>query len=131
MIDTDFVERLIGKVRAYMAAEDTDIEDEGSNPTDDEVPYTLQDLPDNLTREEIVELIQGLDPDEQNELVALMWLGRGDATAAEWDNLVKLAEEREETPDENYLLNHPLLAEYWADGLEKLTQEGILESAES
>ena len=58
-----------------MATEDTDIEDEGANPTDDEVPFTLQDLPDNLTREEILKLIQGLDLEEQNELVSLMWPG--------------------------------------------------------
>ena len=131
MIDPDLIERLSEKVRAYMAAEAPDIEDDGSNPTDDERPFTLQDLPDNLIREEIAELIQGLDPDEQNELVALMWLGRDDTPASEWENLLQLAKERDETPDEDYLLSHPLLAEYWNDGLQKLLQAGILEAEDS
>jgi hypothetical protein len=46
-----------------------------------------------------------------------MWLGRGDAEPEEWDDLVARAFERREVPTENYLLDHPQLAEHWLANL--------------
>jgi hypothetical protein len=57
---------------------------------------------------------------EQAELVALMWLGRGDVEPEEWQETVRLAAERRDRPTEDYLLGHPLLGEYWAEGADKL-----------
>ena len=49
-----------------MAKEETDIPDDGSNPIDDEVPLgALQDEEDDLSREEVMEEIQGLTPRQQ------------------------------------------------------------------
>ena len=70
--------------------------DSGSNPTDDEGPATLQDNPDNLTRAEIAAEIEDLEPDQQAELVALMWIGRGDMEPEEWEEARELAAERHE-----------------------------------
>lgn len=119
-IDTDYLHMLILKVRAVMAREATDMPDPGGNPTDDEVPATLQMLPDDLSREEVVEEIQGLSEAQRAELVALMWLGREDSDPAEWGDLVTRAAEDQEMPTEDYLLGHPLVADYWANGLERL-----------
>jgi hypothetical protein len=54
-----------------------------------------------------------------------MWLGRDDGEAADWDELVRQALERREVPTEDYLLDHPLLAEDWLDGMERLGLEGL------
>ncbi|HSM42082.1 MAG TPA: DUF3775 domain-containing protein [Afifellaceae bacterium] len=124
-IDIDYLHMLILKVRAVMAREALDVPDPGGNPTDDEVPATLQMLPDDLSREEVVEEIRGLSETQQAELVALMWLGRDDGEPAEWNDLVTQAAERRETPAEDYLLGHPLLADYWAGGLERLGYESV------
>ena len=70
--------------------------DSGSNPSDDEGPATLQDNPDNLTRAEIEAEIEDLEPDQQAELVALMWIGRGDMEPEEWEEALELAAERHE-----------------------------------
>ncbi|MGB6767128.1 MAG: hypothetical protein WBE50_03405, partial [Methyloceanibacter sp.] len=60
-IDLDYLRRLVVKVRSFMGNEETDIPDDGSNPIDDEVPLgALQDEEDDLSREEVVEEIQGL-----------------------------------------------------------------------
>jgi Protein of unknown function (DUF3775) len=121
-IDLDYLRRLVVKVRSFMGKEETDIADDGSNPIDDEVPLdALQDEEDDLSREEVVEEIQGLMPRQKAELVALMWLGRGDGEPEEWD---------EEVPTENYLLDHPLLAEHWLDGIERLGLGGLGGGAE-
>ena len=81
------------------------------NSRDDLGP--LAGLNPDLSREGVVEEIQGLMPRQQAELVTLMWLGRGDREPEEWDELVARAVERRAVPTENYLLDPPLLAEHW------------------
>ena len=67
---------------------------------------------------------------EQAELVALMWIGRGDSEPEEWEELIKLAEERREVPTSDYLLDHPMVADHWAEALDKLGYGGIGEGVE-
>lgn len=129
-LKSDYVEMLIYKLRALMVKEDTDLDDVGGNPSDDERPATLQEQPDDLARDEVVAEIQGLDPEEQAELVALMWLGRGDAEVEEWSALVAQAQERAETPAEDYLLGHPHVADHLAEGLDKLGLGGAVDEVE-
>jgi hypothetical protein len=109
-----------------MAKVPPELPDDASNPTDDPTPPAdLQDEEGDLTREEIIGEIQALEPRQQAELVALMWLGRDEGEAADWDDLLQQAIERREVPTENYLLDHPLLAEHWLDGMERLGLEGL------
>lgn len=67
---------------------------------------------------ELTGAIDELPEDEQCELVALAWLGRGDGTKADWNDLVSLATERHSDHTATYLLGMPLLATYLEDGLE-------------
>jgi len=127
-IDPDYVRRLIVKVRAFMAKEATEIPDDGSNATDDALHPALQDEPGDLSREEVVEEIRGLEPRQQAELVALMWLGRDDGEPEDWDELVATAMERREVPTESYLLDHPLVADHWLEGMEQLGLGGLVDS---
>ena len=64
--------------------------------------------------------IRGLNDRQQAELVALLWLGRGDAEPEEWEATVELARERLAAPVARYLLAEPLVAEYLVEGLDKL-----------
>lgn len=126
-IDPDYLHRLVVKVRSFMSKEAIEVPDEGSNPTDDEMPSSmLQDEGDDLSREEVVEEIRGLDPRQQAELVALMWLGRDEGAPEEFEGLVRLALERREVPTEDYLLDHPLVAEHWLEGMERLGFGGLM-----
>jgi Protein of unknown function (DUF3775) len=125
-IDPDYIRRLIVKVRSFMGKEATELPDEGSNPTDDELPSSaLQDEEEDLSREEVVEEIRGLEARQQAELVALMWLGRDEGDPEEFEGLVRLALERREVPTEDYLLDHPLVAEHWLEGMERLGLGGL------
>lgn len=119
-IDAPTLGKLIFYVRALMAREETDVADTGGNATDDEIPEVLQEKSDDMLRDELRSEIEGLNDDQQHELVALMWIGRGDSEPEEWDNLLGLAAEREDGPTVDYLLAQPLLADYWAEGLDKL-----------
>ena len=127
-LDPNYLRRLVLKVRAFMGKEDTEVPDEGSNPTDDEMPSSaFQEDGDDLSREEVMEEIRGLNPRQQAELVALMWLGRDEGAPEEFGDLVRQATTRREVPTENYLLDHPLVAEHWLEGMERLGLGGLVE----
>lgn len=119
-LNPEFLRSLILKLRAVMAQEEEVSPDSGSNPSDDEGPATLQDSPDNLTRAELEAEIEDLEPDQQSELVALMWIGRGDLEPEEWNDALNLAAERSDGPTAAYLLKHPHVADHMVDGLDKL-----------
>jgi len=76
------------------------------------------------------EEIDALNRTEQAELVALMWIGRGDAEPEEWDDMLKLAEERREVPTSQYLLDHPMVADEWAEALDKLGYGSMVEGVQ-
>jgi hypothetical protein len=119
-ISPDYLARLILKTRGVQAKEAVVDPQSGSNPIDDQMRDVLQDDQGDLSREEIREEIQGLDPRQQAELVALMWIGRGDADPEEWEKTIRLAHELKDSPTPQYLLRHPLVAEQWEEGAERL-----------
>jgi hypothetical protein len=119
-LNPEFLRSLILKLRAVMGQEELVSPDSGSNPSDDEGPATLQDSPDNLTRVEIEAEVEDLEPDQQAELVALMWVGRGDMEPEEWEDALGLAAERRDGSTAAYLLKHPHVADHMIEGLDKL-----------
>lgn len=119
-ISSDYLTRLIVKVRGVQGREGEVDVDSGSNPTDDNAIDAIQDTEGDLSREEISAEIDGLDDRQKAELVALLWVGRGDAEIEEWEQTIELARERQSIPTSDYLLGQPLLAEYWADAADRL-----------
>lgn len=117
---TDYLETLMTKVRGVMGRTAPSIPDRGSNPTDDEAGAELEIGRADLSDDEVAMEIRGLSDRQQNELVALLWLGRGDAEPEEWETLLSRARREVALPADAYLLGQPLLAEYWAEGLERL-----------
>jgi hypothetical protein len=69
-------------------------------------------------RREMVELIAGLNVDEQVDLLALIMLGRGDYEFADWAAAVDEAEGRIAARDPDYMIGDAALPEYLGDGLE-------------
>jgi hypothetical protein len=99
--------------------------DSGSNPTDDNEVDVLEDSGEDPVASEMAGFIRALNEDEQIDLVALTWLGRGDGTIEEWDDLRSRSAERRsgyrkprwETV--RYLLGEPLLGDLLAEGLDQ------------
>jgi len=92
----------------------------GSNPADDDERQILLDTPDNSTRDELRDAIDGLNIDEREELLALTWLGRGDYDAADWPEALRQARETRTATETEYLLGTPLLADYLEEGASAL-----------
>ncbi len=116
-IDPDKVCHIIVKARAFDAKEEVVEEDYASNPADEDMREVLQDYPDDPTYDELREFIAALNEDEQIELVALTWLGRGSFTAEEWEEAKAEASRAHNDRTAEYLLGMPLLADYLAEGL--------------
>jgi hypothetical protein len=90
---------------------------DASNATDDGERVMLTDAAYGPIREELVQYLDDLDADEAAALVALLWIGRGDFEAKDWEDAVAQARERGSTPTSNYLLGEPLLPDYLEDAL--------------
>ncbi len=93
-IDPTKVCFIIVKAREFDAKTEVVEPDPGSNPADDGGRAVLEDYPDDPVYEELERLIGSLNEDEQANLVALAWLGRGDYTSEEWDEALATARDR-------------------------------------
>jgi hypothetical protein len=112
---------LIAKAREFEAKEAPNIPDEASNPSDDRMIEVLEDRPnEDAVLQELRSLIGGMSEDEQIDLVALAWLGRGDAGAEGWEELRSEAARAHNRRTAAYLLSMPLLPTYLQDGLAEL-----------
>jgi hypothetical protein len=80
----------------------------------------LEDFANDPTRAEITGFIDRMNFDEQANLVALMWVGRGTYEKEDFEEAVDTARAERISATSNYLLGIPLLADYLEEGLEKM-----------
>ena len=116
-IATEKICFLIVKAREYDVKDVTTNPDDGSNPADDHMIAVLEEHRDDPTRREIIGFIAAMNEDEQVDLVALTWLGRGDGTIEEWASLRAEALRAHNRRTASYLLGMPLLSDYLEEGL--------------
>jgi hypothetical protein len=91
-----------------------------SNPGDEGSHAVLADYRDNPASRELKAFIDNLNEDEQTELVALAWHGRGDYSTMEWGQALVDARTRRDLPASDYLLQMPLLGDLLEEGLAQL-----------
>lgn len=118
-VSAEQVGYLIEKAREFDAKDETTDVDSGSNASDDRMIDVLEDHGDDPVVREIVAFINAMSVDEQIDLVALMRLGRGDGTLAEWSDLRAEAARQHNARTAGYLLGEPLLSDFLAEGLEE------------
>ena len=112
---------IVEKAREYDAEVPVDPDAAtGSDPADDDERQILLDTPDNPTEQELRDAIDGLNLDEREELLALLWLGRGDYDAQSWPDALRQARETQSPTETEYLLGTPLLGDYLEEGVEAL-----------
>ena len=73
---------------------------------------------EDARRGEMVEFVAGLNVEEQVDLLALIWLGRGDYDISEWDDALTEAEARIAARDPDFMIGDAALPEYLGGGLE-------------
>ena len=113
---------IIAKAREFDVKDVVTDPDDSSNATDDAMLSVLEDHKDDPVVQELTAVIFAMSEDEQIDLVALTWLGRGDGTIEDWSELRAEAARAHNRRTASYLLGIPLLADYLE---EAISQFGI------
>lgn len=125
-ISAEKVAFIIEKAREFDVKDAASDQESGSNAADDDEIDVLEDTNSDPVAAELAGFIRAMNEDEQLDLVTLMWIGRGDGGADEWDDLrTRAAEARAEykAPRREavqYLLGEPMLGDFLADGMDEL-----------
>ncbi|MCU0887933.1 MAG: DUF3775 domain-containing protein [Rubritepida sp.] len=111
-ISLEVVATVVDLANAVQDAEEADI---GSADDDEELD---DDEDDEITEEMLTDYIDELNEEQQNALIALAWVGRGDYEAEEWAEALKLAGERNARGEaSSYLAGMEGLGDLLAEGL--------------
>ena len=117
-INPEIVSQIIDRAQEFHVKEAVTITEVPLSPADDWAQQILADHKEDPTFDQLIETINDLEPDQQVELVALTWLGRGDYDIAEWGDAVNQAKDRWNPRSAEYLVGTPMLADYLAEGLD-------------
>lgn len=116
-VNPEIVCTIISKAREFHAKEEVELPEEPTDAYGDWAREVLADHADDLTLREVIDTINELEADQQMNLVALMWIGRGDFDAEEWDEALEQAREMWTPQTAEYLLARPLVADDLEEGL--------------
>jgi hypothetical protein len=114
---------LISRARTFHTKEEVVMPDMPDNPSEDWAREALADHMEDPTLQEFKATIDDLEPDQQQTVVALMWLGRGDYGVEEWPEALEEARDRWTEETAEYLISHPQLADELLEGLVLLGYE--------
>src|SRR5436309_15428870 len=84
---------------------------------EDDIGYRIEGSDKHTDRKELSGFIRGLNIDEQIDLVALTWLGRGDGNLDNWRDLRAEALRAHNNRTASYLVGTPMLADYLEEAL--------------
>jgi hypothetical protein len=110
---------LIELAREFHAQQNVTIDDEPEGLGHDPEASFLEAHASDPILDEFRSVIADLAPQEQQQVVALLWLGRGDYELDEWNDAVEYAADAWTPSTADYLIAHPMLAEYLTIGLEQ------------
>jgi hypothetical protein len=118
-LDPDTAFYILLKAREFDAKEEPADPDEGSNPTDDKSIDILEFNADDAVVQELRSAIEALNEDERLDLIALIWIGRGDFDLDQWAEARESAREVPR-PTTRYVLGLPIVSDYLEKALSDL-----------
>lgn len=121
-INPETVSYIVNLARDFYAKEQiSDLEEQEPN-VQEGWEDTIREQQIDPVHAELKTAIEDLEPDQQVQLVALMWLGRG--SFSEWDSAMKEAGDNWNSKTADYLIGTPLLSDYLEEGLNQLGYVG-------
>jgi hypothetical protein len=111
---------LIDKAHEFQSQEGVVLPELPEIPTEDWVLEALAEHAEDPCLNEVQEVLGEMSPRQRAEVVAVMWLGRGDFEADDWEAAVEDALEGYSERAAEYLLAHPTVAEDLNEGLLEL-----------
>jgi hypothetical protein len=121
-IATEKVCFIVVKAREFDVKDAVTDPGDSSNATDDSMISVLEDHREDPVADEIRGFIAAMNEDEQTDLVALAWLGRGDGMIDDWGELPAEAARAHNRRTAAYLLGMPLLADHLEEALSQFGQ---------
>lgn len=119
-VNPDIICRLIELAREFHAQEQVVIPETPGNPSGDWAAQTLASHIEDMSFQEFKSIVEDLEPAQQIQVVALLWMGRGDYAVEEWEDALEQARDDWTPKTAEYLVVHPLLATYLTEGLDLL-----------
>mgnify|MGYP000438520578 CR=1 FL=1 len=116
-IPLDTLCSLIDLAREFQAKEEVVFPEVPSSPTDDWAMQVLADHGDDFTVSEFRGIVNEMSERQRSELIALMWVGRGDFSADEWEEAVDEAWGDFSIRAAAYVLAHPMLSDHLEEGM--------------
>jgi len=116
-LSAEKIVHVILKARQFDASVASWEEAPDANAPDGDAESILEDFGHDETRSELADFIGSLNIDEQENLVALTWVGRGTYSPADFDKALKTARREHINKTQEYLLGIPLLSDYLEEGL--------------
>lgn len=105
---------VIAKAREF----DVKVAPEEMEDDQDDVERILEDYADDPTFEELKSFLEAQNDEELEDLLALVWLGRGDDWSIDgWGDLLSEIRDVRERHTVDYLLGTPMLGDYLEEGL--------------
>lgn len=108
---------IVVKAREFDAKDIVTDPGDSSNASDDAMISVLEDHRDDPVQQELKAFIGSLSEDEQIDLVALAWLGRGDGDIGDWDTLRAEATRAHNNRTASYLMGMPQLPDFLEEGI--------------
>jgi len=116
-ISVEKVLELVEHLR-LLDSKDGDAEfDSGEDSYESGSGHLFEDIAEDGTADQIRGVIDGLNVDEQAELVALVWIGRGDFEPEEWPAAIRRAHERAVRKTSKYLMGIPNVGDLLEEGI--------------
>lgn len=127
-IDRDKIQFIVSQAQILDADLPAAGDDPGSDLTHGEIEHFEEfgdatdagDADASEADQELLEFINDLNEDEQLDLVALAWIGRGSFAEHEWAEARAEAKRAHNDRTAEYLLGMPLLPDYLQEGLNAL-----------
>lgn len=116
-VNPDTVCRLITLAREFHAQGAVEIPDE-PGALGDVTEHVLAEYAGDALLDEFRAVVDDLEPDQQQQVVGLLWVGRGDYDLEEWEDALAYAADAWNEATADYLIAHPLLADYLTEGLD-------------
>ena len=116
-INSGIVCNIILKAREINIEDDLKLPDDEKNLSDTEWKELLSEYQQDLSYLELKDLINELEPDQQQHIIALMYVGRGDFDKEEWPAALLQALTIPTSSRADYLISKSMLADYLEEGL--------------
>jgi len=119
-INPEIVCQVIEHAREFHALDALSFGASPESPEDVGALQALSGFESDQTFANAKAVIDDLEPDQQATVVALMWVGRGDFDAEDFESALQAAQDGWTPRTADYLLATPLVADYLADALDQL-----------